>query len=58
MQLGEHFFTLCEFCSVCQAFIGLSFGYHAKLSQKIVEIAQFKQARQWQITRFPLRLPC
>jgi hypothetical protein len=52
MQLGEHFFTLCEFCLVCQAFIGLSFGCDAKVSQKIVEGAQTREAPWWQINRF------
>jgi hypothetical protein len=40
MQVGEHFFTLSEFCLACQSFIGLSFGYDAEVSQKIVEIGQ------------------
>jgi hypothetical protein len=40
MEAGEHFFTLCEFCSVCQAIPALSFGYGDRVSQKIVEIAQ------------------
>jgi hypothetical protein len=40
MQWGEHFFTLSEFCLVCQSFIGSPFGYNDKVSQKIVEIGQ------------------
>jgi hypothetical protein len=40
MQLGEHFFTLSEFCLACQPFIGLPFGYDDTVSQKIVEIDQ------------------
>jgi hypothetical protein len=52
MQAGGHFFTLCEFCLVCQAFLGLAFGCYAKVSQKIVEIAQTRHTRWWQIKRF------
>jgi hypothetical protein len=52
MQVGEHFFTLCEFCLVCQAFIGLSFGYDAEVSQKIVELSQARKPPPWQISRF------
>jgi hypothetical protein len=43
MQVGEHFFTLSEFCLVCQSFIGLSFGYAAQVSQKFVEIGQTRK---------------
>jgi hypothetical protein len=52
MQVAEHFFTLCEFCLVCQAFIDLSFGYDSEVSQKIVEGAQTREPPQWQIKRF------
>jgi hypothetical protein len=40
MQVGEHFFTLSEFCLACQSFIGLPFGCEDKVSQKIVETDQ------------------
>jgi hypothetical protein len=43
MQLGEHFFTLSEFCLACQPFIGPPFGQGDKLSQKIVEIGQARE---------------
>jgi hypothetical protein len=49
MEAGEHFFTLCEFCLVCQAISGLSFGYGDRVSQKIVEMTQTRIAPTWQI---------
>jgi hypothetical protein len=38
--LGEHFFTLSEFCLVCQAFRASPFGLCDKFSQKIVATDQ------------------
>jgi hypothetical protein len=38
--LREHFFTLSEFCLVCQAFVGPAFGGRDRISQKIVVVDQ------------------
>jgi hypothetical protein len=49
--LGEHFFTLSEFCLACQAFVTLAFGPDDRISQKIVVVDQAFALAGWQSTR-------